>query len=898
MYGQNREFFLKKSLELGLNIQIVFGIFAHINNEKMKRYSVFPIFRIGFRFFLFFVLFFSIVSCKNSQINRRIELSEWKFTYEDKEYSAQIPGCIHTDLLNNQLIEDPFFGNREDSLQWIGERMWVYTTTFDKSQIDGFDHVELVFDGIDTHADIFLNGEPLMHVEGGNHVNNMFRQWRFPLPDNLKDGKNFLEVKFLPAPEYERAQAEKLPYKLPEERAFSRKAPYQSGWDWGPKFVTCGMWQSVYFDCWNNIKVGDFQIVQSLLNTDSAVVQLPFTIQSDRREEVEVIAQIDGKTYYAQTITLQKGSNLLQPQLIVQNPQLWYPNGMGEAKLYDIRVLVKHGKNIYQQNHRWGFRTIELVQKTDSIGKSFEFVVNGTPIFIKGVNWIPAEAFISEMSGKKGKEKYKALLQDSKDSHLNMVRIWGGGIYENEAFYDYCDEMGLLVWQDFIFSCALYPGDAEFLANVEKEAEYQVKRLRNHPSLALWCGNNEVKNGWEDWGWQANYAPEHRAQLDHDLHLLFDTLLARVVEQHDMRQYHPSSPAWGWGHKESFTEGDAHYWGVWWGELPFDVWYEKTGRFMSEYGFQSYPEISTIETYTKPEDRHFHSVAFKNHQKHNRGFYIINKEIENRFGRTFWHGDAPILDSTEKSLSDYVYLSQLTQAYGIQQAIEIHRLRRPYCMGTLYWQLNDCWPVASWSSIDYYGNWKALQYAVKKSCEPIIVVPYMVKPLTYDLYVVSDLQKDIKGKMVVSALTIDGQLISSDTITGIAKANSSEKIAQWQPKKYPNIAENGYLKVTFIDDLGEKIAEKITTFDKPKYLKNQPNVQMDVNVTEQGWQLTLTSDKFVQGVQIFTAPYISGKYSDNYLTLEPNKPVQILFTPRKNKEKEMNFDIRYFSSLF
>ena len=253
----------------------------------MKRYSVFPIFRIGFRFFLFFVLFFSIVSCKNSQINRRIELSEWKFTYEDKEYSAQIPGCIHTDLLNNQLIEDPFFGNREDSLQWIGERMWVYTTTFDKSQIDGFNHVELVFDGIDTHADIFLNGEPLMHVEGGNHVNNMFRQWRFPLPDNLKDGKNFLEVKFLPAPEYERAQAEKLPYKLPEERAFSRKAPYQSGWDWGPKFVTCGMWQPVYFDCWNNIKVGDFQIVQSLLNTDSAVVQLPFTIQSDRPVEPE-----------------------------------------------------------------------------------------------------------------------------------------------------------------------------------------------------------------------------------------------------------------------------------------------------------------------------------------------------------------------------------------------------------------------------------------------------------------------------------------------------------------------------------------------------------------------------------------------------------------------------------
>lgn len=853
--------------------------FSRVNYRKM---GVFPLVTL----FLFLA-----VSCQFSGQNQRVALGGWTFQYQEQQYPAQVPGCIHTDLLNNQLIEDPFFGNREDSLQWIGERSWVYTTTFDKSQISDYKHVELVFEGLDTHADIFLNGEPLCHAEGSSHVNNMFREWRFPLPDNLKDKGNLLEVRFSPAPEYERAQAEKLPYKLPEERAFSRKAPYQSGWDWGPKFVTCGIWQPVYFDCWNELKIGDFQIVQTSLTEDSASVKLPLTIFADSKEEIEIVVQVDGSTYYSEKVDLKKGNNDLLPQVTVLKPELWYPNGMGEAKLYNFRLLVKHGSNIYQQNHRWGFRTIELVQEPDSIGKSFEFHVNGKPIFMKGVNWIPAEAFISEMSGEKGNDRYKSLLQDCKDSHINMVRVWGGGIYENEAFYDYCDEMGLLVWQDFIFSCALYPGDTLFFDNVKKEAEYQIKRLRNHPSLALWCGNNEVKNGWEDWGWQANYAPEHRAQLDHDMHFLFDTLLAKVVEQYDTRQYHPSSPSWGWGHKESFTEGDAHYWGVWWGELPFDVWYEKTGRFMSEYGFQSYPELSTIETYTNPEDRNFHSAAFKNHQKHNRGFFIINKEIENCYGRSFWSGDAPIYDSTEKVFEDFVYLSQLTQAYGMQQAIEIHRLRRPHCMGTLYWQLNDCWPVASWSSIDYYGNWKAMHYAVKKSFAPVIVVPHMVKPLTYDLYLVSDQLQDLSGKMIATAYTVQGELIGSDTMECVAAANSSVKVAQWKPKEYPKLAENGYLKLQFIDDLDEVVAEKITTFDKPKYLKSTPEVQMETQQADGGWKLTLTSDAFVQGVQIYTQPYVSGKYSDNYITLEPHKPLEIFFTSAT--KDSVNFKLRY-----
>lgn len=847
------------------------------------------------RVVILFFLILVIISCQPLHDNCQISLQDWQFQYNERDWDAQVPGVIHTDLLRHNLIVDPFFGTNEDSVQWVGEREWVYFCTFESSQIADFEHVDLVFEGLDTHAEIFLNGEPLCHQEKTHKVNNMFREWRFAMPKKLPK-KNVLEVRFRPAPDYEREQAEKLDYALPESRAFSRKAPYHSGWDWGPKLITCGIWKPVYFDCWNEINISDFQIVQSKLSSDEAVLELPFSIFANQKETVEVTAQLDGTTYFHQVINLHKGENQLYPQIHLPNPELWYPNGMGKAKLYDVKLVIKHKNNWYQKNHRWGFRTIELVQQKDSIGESFQFVINGIPTFIKGTNWIPAHSFLSELEGKNGEQRYKALLQDCRDAHLNMIRIWGGGIYENEAFYDYCDENGLLVWQDFIFSCALYPGDSAFLHNVEKEAEYQIKRLRNHPSLALWCGNNEVKNGWEDWGWQAQYTSNQREVLEHDMHFLFDTLLANVVKKYDFRPYHPSSPSWGWGHKESFTEGDAHYWGVWWGELPFDVWYEKTGRFMSEYGFQSYPQLSTIAQFTDSIDRHFHSPAVRNHQKHNRGFLIINKEIENCYGVSFGTADGPTKDSSLTIFENFIFLSQLTQAYGMRQAIEIHRLRRPHCMGTLYWQLNDCWPVASWSSIDYYGNWKAMHYAVKRAFEPLIVVPLKVKDNLFDIYIVSDSLQNIAGNLIISACGLGGEVWNSDTLACVAMANSSTKIMQWSPKERRKYAQNGYIKLQFIDNKGVVVAEKIALFDEPKYLENGSNIEMNTEKTTDGWIITLTSDVLVQDVQILTQPNIDGNFSDNFITLEPRVPRKIVFTS-KNKENP-RFTLLYYANKF
>jgi beta-mannosidase len=471
--------------------------------------------------------------------------------------------------------------------------------------------------------------------------------------------------------------------------------------------------------------------------------------------------------------TLKSGVNTISQIIEIKNPRLWWPNGIDEPFLYNFEVDVyerakgRKGENMNLPLtphssflKRWGFKTVELVQKKDATGESFYFKINGVPIFMKGANWIPTHSFVSEMNTESGKARYRHLLESCKDANMNMIRVWGGGIYENDYFYDLCDDLGLLVWQDFMFACALYPGDSAFFDNVKKEAKFQVKRLNQHPCLALWCGNNEVKNGWEDWGWQNNYTPENCAEIDKNLHALFNQLLPDVVKENSTLPYHFSSPLWGWGHKESLTEGDSHYWGVWWGEEPFEVWLPKTGRFMSEYGFQSYSQMSTIESFTLPEERHLESLAMKNHQKHPRGVQIINKAMEKY---------AYVPDNLE----DYVRVSQEIQAYGIGKAIEAHRLKRPYCMGTLYWQLNDCWSCASWSSIDFYGNWKLLHHTVKEKFAPVIVATEDLPNGAKNIYVVNDLLDDVEGEIIIT---------HKDNTTAVipffAKENSSSLIVK------------------------------------------------------------------------------------------------------------------------
>ncbi|MBR4738607.1 MAG: hypothetical protein IK058_01245 [Bacteroidales bacterium] len=551
----------------------------------------------------------------------RVELTEWCYSNTECEFNeATVPGFIHLDLMADGQISDPYYGTNEDSSHWYHnipwENLpWTYKTKVCPEDLPKGDTLWLVFEGIAGNAEVLVF-DTVFHLLG--HANNMFVQYEYPLTGIDMEYSFEIRVRFLPLDDSLREMEYGI--SLPDRRAFTRIAPYQQGWDWGPTLPTCGIWKPVY-------------------------------ITNSLTEKTE-------------------GNRIRN----------------------------------YSDN---SVRNIELRQEKDSIGQSFTFYRDGKPLFIKGANWIPVHSF--PVDNKANRDRYRLLLTSAKEAGFNMLRVWGGGIYEHDYFFDLCDSLDLMVWMDFNFSTMLYPDNEEMLESIKEEAYQNVTRIAKHPCVVLWCGNNEVKNGWEDWGWQDVYhwTPEQRARLQHGIDTLFgeNGILAQAVHDCDplQRPYITTSPLYGWGHPKCVTHGDSHYWGVWWGEEPFEKYAEKTGRFMSEYGFQSYPLMSTIRQFCPEDQLHIDSPTLRSHQKHGRGREIIDKAMCQYYG----------LDSKSLSLEDFCYVSQLLQAWGTGYGIFQHIKQQPHCMGTLYWQLNDCWPVASWSSIDYYGNWKALHYRVQ-----------------------------------------------------------------------------------------------------------------------------------------------------------------------------------------
>lgn len=587
------------------------------------------------------------------------------------------------------------------------------------------------FEGLDTFAEVFLNNEKILDA------NNMFRTWKVDVKNNLKVGKNNLKIVFKSAVENGKAKAQKLSYTLPEkERIFSRKAQYHFGWDWGPRFVTSGIYRPIKLLFWNNATIENVKYEQEELN--ETIAKLNFKVTIDCQFAGNFDLKING---VQKVFELKKGSNVIDFPYEIKNPKLWWTNGLGKANLYPFDInLSKNKVQLSLKKLNIGLRTIELIQEKDSIGKSFYFKLNGKPVFMKGANYIPPDSFLPSAIN----STYKEIVQNAVDANMNMLRVWGGGVYAEDTFYDECDKNGILVWQDFMFACAMYPGDEEFLDNVKNEVIDNVTRLQNHPSIALWCGNNENDEGWKNWGWQKQfkYSKQDSIQIWNDYEKLFHQLIPKTLDSllsKKENRYWPSSPSIGWGKKESLTQGDSHYWGVWWGKEPFEIYKQKVGRFMSEYGFQGMPNIETLEKVIQKEDLNFTSEAFKNHQKHPTGFETINEYMARDF---------PV----PKSLEKYNYVSQILQAYGMKTAIEAHRLAKPYCMGSLYWQLNDCWPVTSWSTLDYYGNWKASHYQVKESFAPTLL---MVTEITNGLSIIGSNDNLEVQKGTLNAKLID-----------------------------------------------------------------------------------------------------------------------------------------------
>lgn len=847
------------------------------------------LFRLYHTLFCFILCTCLLISCKNHDRDvegKALFITDWEFQYQGQWYPAFVPGYIHTDLIDNKLIPNPFYGRNEDSVQWVSDSCWVYRLLFDGTNIDPNQHPELVFEGVTGYAEFYLNGEPLLNQEGQNYTDNSYRTWRFLLPANVKDKDNELIVKFLPSSKIIKERSRQLPYILPDERVFLRNPPYQAGWDWGPKMVTCGFSKIIYLNQWKDFTISNLHIRQNHLCEEEAHLLVSFDILCDIDDKATIKYMVNDKIFKTvRGAEINPNTDKFSTELTIKHPKLWYPNGMGEQNLYKIAVVVEKGSQSKRLEANIGLRNIELNIAADSIGRAFEFLVNDQPVFMKGVNWIPADFFPTRIK----EEQYRWLLQSCKDANMNMIRVWGGGIYEPDIFYDICDELGILVWQDFMYSCALYPGDSIFMHNAEVEAREQVSRLRNHPCLAIWCGNNEVKNGWEDWGWQANYKPKYRTEIESDMHTLFDTLLAEIVTENDpYRPYVTSSPLWGWGHPECCTQGDSHYWGVWWGELPFEMWEEKTGRFMSEYGFQSYPSMATIVSFTNDKERNLNSAAMKNHQKHARGVQIINKALDQYF-------------YIPEKFTDYVYLSQLVQAYGIGQAIEVHRRKQPHCMGTLYWQLNDCWPVASWSSIDYYGRWKALQYEAKRQFEPIILTTAPLQGNELPIYAINDSAKTIQASLQIYLCNFDGSITDSVYIDSISlPGRSAVEISRYSPAKKIKINKltKQYLHLKLFDAKGRLLAQKVYFYLYPKQMEFQPKgistqvQRLNAGTKEEQYIFTLSAEQIKYGVAITTN--LNGRFSDNYFTLLPGEEKQVIFTPATPAKVQMKYNVKSF----
>jgi beta-mannosidase len=787
-----------------------------------------------------------------AQVQRTLLHDNWKFKNgsEPQVYPATVPGTIHTDLWTNQLIPDPFFAENEKRVAWVDTCTWEYSLAleFTQAQLD-YSNLELVFEGLDTYAEVYLNGQLLFEAD------NMFRTWCIPVKGLLLVGDNTLQVFFRPASAKGKALAKQLPYTLPgDEKVFTRKAQYHYGWDWGPRFVTAGIFRSVSLEAWSGAKIVSTRHQIDKLDDKQANITWFLSIEVEQTAEY-YLAISQGTSRENKRFKLKSGRNTIPVTFTIANPKRWWCNGLGEPHLYDFNFqLLRDDMLLHQTKERIGLRTIELVQEADAKGKSFYFKLNGVPVFMKGANYIPAHSFVSAVTD----STYNAITQAAVDANMNMLRVWGGGIYEQDAFYRHCDEKGLLVWQDFMFACAMYPGDEAYLANVQQEVIDNVTRLQNHACIAIWCGNNESDEGWHNWGWQKqyNYTQAQETKIWADYQALFHRLIPQTLDSlMPGAIYWPSSPSIGWGRAESLLQGDSHYWGVWWGMQPFEIYRQKVGRFMSEYGFQGMPALATFKSFAQDSMLYLQSAAVKNHQKHPTGYETIKTYLE----RAYW---------LPQDFEDYIYISQLLQRDGIKIALEAHRQAKPYCMGTLYWQLNDCWPVTSWSSIDFYGRWKALHYQVRESFAPLML-SFKPGATGVELYIVNDKLEAYNADVQCQVLDFSGKVLYSNTLKLDMSANDkAQAIALPQTMFKKVVQPNTMLQVKAY--VGQDTLQANYYFNQPKDLKlEKPTINYKLldNNTLQLTSNTLAKDVYLELEGVF--------FEQNFVDVLPSQPVLV-----------------------
>ena len=809
---------------------------------------------------------------------RQARLTNW--------YPATVPGVVHTDLLQNKIIEDPFFRLNERGLQWIDKEDWVYETCFTLAAgMMRKENMELVFEGLDTYADVYLNDECILKAD------NMFRRWSIPVRQYIREENNILKVYFHSPVKIDVPKWDALPYQYPASNdqsengglfnkkisIFARKAGYHYGWDWGPRLVTSGIWRPVYIRAWSDLRINDVFIEQKEVGAGRAVIAGHVELDADKDMDgvlVTITDEATGRVLGEWQADLKRGTNRVTVDFVLHKPKLWWSNGLGEPFLYRFRTdIIAGGELLDSKTERVGIRSLKVVHQPDKDGHTFYIELNGRPVFAKGANYIPSDNFLPRVTP----ENYKRTILDAAGVNMNMLRVWGGGIYENDVFYDLCDEHGIMIWQDFMFACSMYPAEGALLDNIHQEAVDNVKRLRNHACIALWCGNNECQDAWLGWGWKCEierqnkeYADKIWAQYRQQYHV---TLPGVVREYAPGTFYWPSSPFAFEGEMSGTTDGDRHYWSVWHGKAPISDYDSEKSRFFSEYGFQSFPEFDSVKRYAPyPEDWDIRSEVMMSHQRggdHANGLietYLLNEYKKPRDFRAF------------------LYMNHVLQGDAIKTAIESHRRQMPYNMGTLFWQHNDCWPVASWASRDYYGRWKAQHYYVRKAYDDILISS-VVEGDDLKVYAVSDRLENTSGRLQLQVCQFDGTVVHHWGKSVGISGNDSRVCFSAPLAKLLEGANRGtvYVRVDYTDKSGRVYHNnyclgKQKDMDYPKV-----DLQTEVRSIEGGYEVTVSADKFARAVCLSVADNES-VYSDNYFDVQPKSSVQVQVRTRLSAE--------------
>jgi beta-mannosidase len=789
----------------------------------------------------------------------------WNFRQAGTEewLPACVPGGVHTDLMALGRIPDPFASDNEQRVQWVAESDWIYRCSFNSSpELLSEEKIHLVCDGLDTLAKVVLNGHEL------GHTDNMFRRHEWEVTSLLGvEGANELTITFNSPLKY---AAEKqaifplpgVPQAIPGG-PYLRKAPCQFGWDWGPQLPPVGIWKDIRLEGYSEARLAEVHLRQ---DHSGGKVIIEARITSEHWGEIPLAAVLKITTPNGEIIEKEAAISMQGVAVLtlpIHNPQLWWPNGYGGQPLYQLLVsLISKDASrqglLDQHSYQIGLRTIELRQEHDQWGRSFTFTVNGIPILCKGSNWIPADSFPTRISD----EYLESLIRSAADTHQNMLRVWGGGFYEEERFYDLCDRYGILIWQDFIFSCSIYPLDnPDFLENVRVEVFQNVRRLRHRASLALWCGNNEMEWGWVDWNWNLPELQDLKSAYERFFHQTLREWCQSVDPDHP---YWPSSPSSDtpFVDPNGQSQGDSHYWDVWHGRKPFTAYREQYPRFMSEFGFQSLPPLATIQTYADPADWNMTSYILEQHQKNASGNSLIIGQMLDTF-------------RLPKDFVSMVYLSMALQAEGIRYGVEHWRRHPDRVAGILYWQLNDCWPVASWSSLDYFGRWKALHYAARRFYAPLLLSVQDKTP-EHEVYVSNDWLEPWKGAVKWSLETLEGEELTKGNALVEVAPQASTLVCKLDFSN--QITYDNFRKLVFIAELwqGDRFITRQTAYFTPiKHLSlTDPAITVNLQSQNEEIIIELMSHSMALFVEV-SLPGAEVIFSDNYFNLPSGRSTQI-----------------------